>query len=340
MTIADYFAIGVLIVSIGWAGRRFLMTYHLSLRQCEPEKPPMPAEGSRLTAAFIATKLRDAGLGCEIVNFVPTETAVLRRDCIVVVLALTLLTALAWSYLLWLSAEMAMGGMDMGDFRMIPSGLGLMVPAHTPWQAMEFAFVFAMWTVMMVGMMTPSAAPMIVMYARMGRQTETRDTPFAATVWFATGYFLVWVAFALLATLVQWALERTALLNSWMASTSNVLGAFVFVAAGSYQWTRLKDVCLAQCQRPFAFLMRQGGFRRDAPGSLMLGLRHGAYCVGCCWVLMTLLLVGGVMNLLWIALLALLIFLEKFTSFGRPIAHLAGIVLVAAGVWLFSMGMS
>jgi len=242
--------------------------------------------------------------------------------------------------LLWLSADMAMGGMDMGDFRMIPSGMGLMVPAHTPWRAMEFAFVFAMWTVMMVGMMTPSATPMILMYACLGRQTEARGRPLAATVWFTAGYFLVWVAFALLATFVQWALERTALLDSWMASTSNVLGAFVFVAAGSYQWTRLKDVCLTQCQRPFAFLMRHGGFRRDAPSSLMLGLRHGAYCVGCCWVLMTLLLVGGVMNVLWIALLALLIILEKVTSFGRPIAHLAGIVLVAAGAWLFSMGMS
>jgi hypothetical protein len=105
---------------------------------------------------------------------------VLRRDRIVVILALTLLTALAWSYLLWLSVDMAMGGMDMGDFRMIPSGMGLMVPAHTPWQPMEFAFVFAMWTVMMVGMMTPSATPMIVVYARVGRQTETQGTPFAA----------------------------------------------------------------------------------------------------------------------------------------------------------------
>jgi predicted metal-binding membrane protein len=188
--------------------------------------------------------------------------------------------------------------------------------------------------------MTPSAAPIIVMYARVGRQTETQGTPFAATVWFTAGYFLVWVTFALLATLVQWALERTALLDSWMASTSNILGGLLFVAAGSYQWTRLKDVCLAQCQRPFAFLMRQGGFRRDAPGSLMLGLRHGAYCVGCCWALTALLLVGGVMNVLWIALLALLIILEKVTSFGRPIAHLAGLALVAAGVWLFSMGMS
>jgi predicted metal-binding membrane protein len=125
-----------------------------------------------------------------------------------------------------------------------------------------------------------------------------------------------------------------------MASTSNILGGLLFVAAGSYQWTRLKDVCLAQCQRPFAFLMRQGGFRRDAPGSLMLGFRHGAYCVGCCWVLMTLLLVGGVMNVLWIALLALLIILEKVIPFGRQIAPLAGIVLVAAGAWLFSIGMA
>jgi predicted metal-binding membrane protein len=288
----------------------------------------------------VAQKLRNAGLGCEIVTFVPTETAVLRRDRIVVILALILLTALAWSYLLWLSADMAMGGMDMGDFRMIPSGMGLMVSAHTPWQAMEFAFVFAMWIVMMVGMMTPSAAPMIVMYARVGRHTETQGTPFAATVWFTAGYFLVWIVFSLFATLVQWALERIALLDFTMTTTSSVLGGLVFIAAGSYQWTRLKDVCLAQCQTPFAFLMRHGGYRRDAWGSIILGLRHGAYCVGCCWVLMTLLLVGGVMNVLWIALLALLIILEKVTSFGRPIAHLAGLALVAAGVWLFSMGMS
>jgi predicted metal-binding membrane protein len=172
-------------------------------------------------------------------------------------------------------------------------------------------------------MMTPSAMPMILMYARLGRYAEPQGTPLVATVWFVAGYFLVWVAFALLATLVQWALERTALLDSWMASTSNILGGLLFVAAGSYQWTRLKDVCLAQCQRPFAFLMRQGGFRRDAPSSLMLGLRHGAYCVGCCWVLMTLLLAGGVMNVLWIALLALLIILEKVTSAAQSLTLLA-----------------
>ena len=267
-----------------------------------------------MLTARIAQGLRGAGLACEIVDLKPTPMAVLRRDRIVVVLALTLLTALAWSYLLWLSADTAMGGMDMTGFRMIPAGTGLMMPADMPWRAMEFVFVFAMWIVMMVGMMTPSAAPMFLMYARIGRQTEARSGPLAATVWFAVGYFFVWVGFALLATVLQWALDRSALLDFTMTTTSSVLGGLVFVAAGLYQWTRLNELCLAQCQRPFEFVMRHGGYRRDAPGSLMLGLRHGAYCVGCCWTLMALLLVGGVMNVLWIVLLALLAYLERVTS--------------------------
>jgi predicted metal-binding membrane protein len=297
-------------------------------------------EVAHLLTTRIAQRLRDAGVGCEIVNLVPTPTAVLRRDRIIVILALGLLTGLAWSYLLWLSADMSMGGMDMTGFRMIPFGMGLMIPAHMPWSAMEFAFVFAMWTVMMVGMMTPSAAPMILMYARVGRQIQAHGRPLAATVWFATGYFLVWAAFAPLATVVQWAFERTALLDSAMASTSSVVGGLLFVAAGSYQWTRLKDVCLTQCQKPFAFLMRQGGFRGDALCSLMLGVHHGAYCVGCCWALMVLLLAGGVMNVLWIGLLALLILLEKVAPFGRQIALVAGTILVVTGAWLLSIGVS
>jgi predicted metal-binding membrane protein len=294
------------------------------------------SEDSHQIATRIAQKLRDAKFSCQIAEFLPANTAVLWRDRLVVILAFTLLTALAWSYLLWLSADMSMGGMDMTDFRMIPSGMGFMAPAHTPWQAMEFAFVFVMWTVMMVGMMTPSAAPMLLMYARVGRQTEAQGTPFVATVWFATGYFLVWGAFSLLATVAQWALERAALLDSAMGSTSNVLGALVLIAAGSYQWTRLKEKCLTQCQKPFAFLISHGGFRRDASGALMLGLRHGAYCVGCCWALMALLFVGGVMNVLWIILLALLVVLEKATSFGRLIAPVSGAALIAAGAWLFT----
>ena len=114
---------------------------------------------------------------------------------------------------------------------------------------------------------------MILVYVRVGRQTEAQSAPLAATVWFAVGYFLVWAAFSLLATLVQWGLEQTGLLDAAMAARSHVFGGFVFVAVGSYQWSRLKDVCLAECEKPFAFLIRHGGFRRDAPGALILGLR-------------------------------------------------------------------
>src|SRR5436853_1147440 len=147
-----------------------------------------------------------------------TLETVLRRDRLVVAGALGVIVALAWGYVLWLAADMDMGGMDMTGFRMIPAGLGIMAPANAPWRAIEFAFVFVMWAVMMVGMMAPSAAPMILMYARVGRQGRIAGKPFAATGWFVAGYFLAWSAFSLLATLVQWMLERRALLDTRMAS--------------------------------------------------------------------------------------------------------------------------
>ena len=122
---------------------------------------------------------------------------------------------------------------------------------------------------------------------------------------------------------------------AWQAQ-ADTFGGIVLIVAGAYQWSALKDVCLAQCQTPLTFLMRHGGFRRDAPGCLLLGLRHGTYCVGCCWALMALLFMVGVMNVLWIALLALLVLLEKLTSMGRLIARFAGIGFIASGVWLLT----
>ena len=154
----------------------------------------MSGEDTHLLVARVAQKLQNVGLACEIFNLVPTDKAVLSRDRIVVLLALTSLTVLAWSYVLWLSADMGMGGMYTAGFRMIPSGMGLMMPADIPWRAMEFALVFAMWAMMMIGMMTPTAVPMILMYARVGRLTEAQGTPLIATVWFAAGYLLVWIA--------------------------------------------------------------------------------------------------------------------------------------------------
>src|SRR5215831_6073930 len=151
-----------------------------------------------------------------------TLEAVLRRDRVVVAGALGVIVALAWSYVLCLAADMDMGGMDMTGFRMIPAGIGIMAPVNAPWGAIEFAFVFAMWAVMMVGMMAPSAAPMILMYARVGRQAAAEGTPFAATGWFGGGYFLAWIGFSLVATVAQWTLKRSALLDVEMASASNV----------------------------------------------------------------------------------------------------------------------
>jgi predicted metal-binding membrane protein len=214
-----------------------------------------------------------------------------------------------------------------------------MAPATEPWSAVEFGYVFAMWAVMMVGMMTPSAAPMILIYARVGRQAWTQGKPFAATGWFVSGYLLVWINFAAAATVAQWALERAALLDPMMASTSRILGGIVLIAAGLYQWTPLKDTCLRQCQSPLVFIQRQGGFRRDPVGSLLLGLHHGAYCVGCCWVLMALLFVGGIMNVLWIAAISIFVLLEKVVPVGNWIARIAGLGFAAAGGWL-QIGMS
>jgi predicted metal-binding membrane protein len=260
--------------------------------------------------------------------------ALLRRDRAVMLAALVALTALAWADLVWLSEDMAMGGMDMTGFRMIPAGQGLMMPAIEPWKPIEFGYVFAMWVVMMIGMMTPSVAPMILIYARVGRQAVLAGTPFAATSWFAAGYLLAWTAFSLVATSAQWALERMALLTSMMESARNPLGAAILILAGVYQWMPLKAACLFRCQSPLIFIQQQGGFRRDVRGALVLGLRHGMFCIGCCWALMALLFVGGVMNLLWIAMLAILVLLEKVVWFGRLIARVAGLGMIAAGGWL------
>src|SRR5579871_5155702 len=257
--------------------------------------------------------------------------AVLRRDRLLIAGALGMTAALAWAYVLWLAADMDMGDMDMTGFRMIPAGLGFMALSNAPWGLIEFAFVFVMWAVMMIGMMAPSVSPMILTYARVGRQGHVGAKPLAATGWFAVGYFLTWMGFALAATLVQWMLERAGLLDSQMASASNVLAGIVLIAVGVYQWSPLKDACLTRCQSPIDFLTRYGGFRNDLPGCLLMGLRHGAYCVGCCWALMALLFVGGVMNALWIGVVALVVLLEKLTPFGRWIARAAGAPCVGAG---------
>jgi predicted metal-binding membrane protein len=260
--------------------------------------------------------------------------AVLRRDRSVVVAALAIVTALAWADLVWLANDMWMGGMDMTGFRMIPAGQGWMMPISAPWLPIEFGAVFAMWVVMMIGMMTPSVAPIILVYVRIGRQAAAEHRPFASA-WFALGYLLSWTGFSIAATFAQWALQRAALLTPMMESASNGLGAAILIIAGVYQWTPLKDACLSYCQSPLGFVLRYG-FRREPTGALALGFRHGLYCIGCCWAVMVLLFVVGVMNLFWIAALSALVLVEKVAPFGRVVSRLAGIAFLAGGGWLLT----
>ena len=286
----------------------------------------------------------------------PADTALeslLRRDRVIVAASLAALTVIAWTYTLWLAAAMSGDGMSMSgpgmgaDMRMDPAmemdgmemdagdapSLGTVLGiSPRPWSSVEAGVTLTMWVVMMVGMMLPSATPMILLYARVGRQSRKEGKPFAATGFFAGGYLLAWVGFALAATLGQWLMEGT-LLSPALASASRIFSGAVLIVAGLYQWTPLKDACLSQCQTPIVFLQRHGGFRRDPAGAVGLGLRHGLYCIGCCWALMTLLFVGGIMNVLWIAAIAIFVLAEKVFFPGRLLSRIAGTLLIAAGLW-------
>jgi predicted metal-binding membrane protein len=260
--------------------------------------------------------------------------AVLRRDRAIVAAALTAVTLLAWAYTLWRASLMAMAG---------PSGMTLgamLAPGFQPWSAGHFILMFVMWSVMMVGMMTPSAAPMILLYGRVGRQAALQGRPLAATGFFAGGYLLAWTGFSLLATLGQWLLEWAALLTPMMAAANGLIGGIVLIAAGLFQWTPVKDSCLRNCQSPLGFVQRHGGFRRDPAGALAIGFRHGVYCVGCCWALMALLFVGGVMNIVWIAALTAFVLLEKLAPVGNRVSRVAGLGLVAWGGWLVATSLA
>lgn len=267
---------------------------------------------------------------------------ILRRDRTIVALCLAAITALAWLYLLSPERSIGGAGMPMGRAGMegmpnIPGmdmpGMAGTVASPLAWSPGDAALVFTMWFVMMVGMMLPSASPMVLLYARVGRHAEAQGTPFAATGIFASGYLAVWLLFSLAATFGQWLLERSLLLTPMMESRSTVFDGVLLIIAGAYQWTPLKYACLSKCRAPVAFLQAAGGFRRDPAGAFAMGVRHGAYCVGCCWPLMLLLFVGGVMNILWIAAIAFFVLAEKVLPGGDRIGRTAGALLVGAGVW-------
>lgn len=252
----------------------------------------------------------------------------LKRDRLLVLVGLAGATVLAWTYLVVLALR-------MGD---LPSTMGEAVAATQirPWSGLDFALMFLMWTVMMIGMMLPSAAPMILTFAAVNRRQKERGGPFVPTLVFVSGYAAIWTAFSAVATGLQWALDQAALLSPMMVTTSPRLGGALLIAAGVFQWTPLKQACLRHCRSPFGFILHR--WRRGARGAWFMGLEHGAFCLGCCWALMGLLFFGGVMSLLWIAAIALFVLVEKAAPAGSGIGRASGLLLVAAGAFVLAEG--
>jgi predicted metal-binding membrane protein len=211
-------------------------------------------------------------------------------------------------------------------------GLRPMAMQPTAASVWTFLLVFAMWAVMMAGMMLPSAAPMTLFYATIVRKNGERGTTLPSVWIFGAGYLLVWTAFSLGATALQAMFEHLALASSMLVSTSRWLTGLILVGAGLYQWSPLKDTCLGKCRAPLEFVMTR--WRPGRLGALRMGAAHGLYCIGCCWALMLLLFVGGVMNLMWVAIVAAFVLLEKLLPHGRIVARTAGVALVASGLYV------
>ncbi len=236
----------------------------------------------------------------------------------------------AWVYLVHAKASMAgmagMAGMNMPGMDMPGMTMGNL----EKWGPGTAVLVFVMWTVMMVAMMVPSATPMILAFLTVNERRRAAARPLAPVGFFLLGYLAVWTGYSAAATMAQWGLHQAALLSSAMATTSPVLNGGLLIAAGVFQWTPLKRACLKGCRSPLSFLMSE--WREGIAGALVMGLRHGWYCVGCCWVLMALLFVVGVMNLFWVAVIALFMIGEKIMAKGELFGHIAGLALVIGGV--------
>ena len=238
---------------------------------------------------------------------------------------LLLITATAWAYLLYLDRQMAgpmSGPMSGMTGMMAEMGMAMVMP----WKAFDAVFAFAMWAVMMVGMMTPSAAPLLLMFARArARQPRKLGDVFL----FGAGYLAIWAGFSAVAALAQWGLHRAAIPSSGMTAVSPRLAGAILIGAGAYQWTRLKGSCLTHCRSPLGFLMTH--WRDGSLGALSMGWHHGFYCLGCCWALMCVLFVTGVMSLVWVAALTVFVFLEKIGPAGAWVARAGGAVMIGAG---------
>ena len=252
--------------------------------------------------------------------------ATLRRDRWIAAVGLFLIVAAAWLYL-W-RAAVSMDGMDM-------SGMS-MSDAPQAWGLGTFILTFVMWTIMMVGMMLPSTAPTILLYGSLVRRNGERGTVLPGVWVFTSGYLAVWTAFSVVCTLLQFGLEQAALLTPMMMSASKPLSAVILIAAGIYQWLPIKEAALRRCQNPLRFLVAR--WHPGVAGAFRMGAELGLHCLACCALLMLLLFVAGIMSLLWIALIAGFVLLEKLLPAGRFTSDLAGLALLISGIVVLIRG--
>jgi predicted metal-binding membrane protein len=244
-----------------------------------------------------------------------------RRDRLLISTCLLVVSALAWGYLVHLDREMS----SEMEFH-AAMGMSMM---DVPWTMADVFFTFAMWTVMMVGMMAGSAAPVLLLFAA-SREKRAEPGARSSVLMFGLGYLAVWTGFSACAALIQWGLHQAALLSPMMSASSPYLAGAILIVAGGYQLTPWKWACLTHCRSPLGFLMTH--WRDGRTGAFQMGLRHGAYCLGCCWALMCVLFVVGVMNLVWVAMLTGLVLIEKVGRTGVLVARWAGVVTMVAGI--------
>jgi predicted metal-binding membrane protein len=259
----------------------------------------------------------------------PSVAPLPRRDRVLIASCILLVCAIAWAYLGSLHHGMSSSGATATA--MMQMGMRM----DAPWGAADVFFTFTMWAVMMVGMMSPSAAPVLLLFAATHARRAERGVP-AAVPMFGLGYLTVWAGFSAFATLGQWALHRAALLSPAMAAASPRLAGLLLIAAGVYQLTPAKLACLRHCQTPLGFLMSH--WRDGAGGAFRMGVRHGIYCLGCCWALMCVLFAVGVMNLAWVGVLTAFILAERMGGAGARVARVGGLLLAGLGMLVFTRG--